>query len=424
MVRRAFIFAAALWCATPALAQEGPRASAELNQMCQADGGALWGVSLCGPLLVVDPITRTVWANTQDREGVLTAQGDGWSGVLPSGVGVANTALDWAGVRWAMVLSPLPDGETERRVLIAHEAWHRVQADLGFPAQDAPNAHLATERGRTLLRLEMRALATALRSRGVGQRRAIHDALTLRTARQAAYAQARAEEAALDRNEGLAAYTAARLGAGAQANAFALRRLDDYDRHQSLSRAFPEATGPAYGLLLDQLRPRWRQELGANTPADLLAMVSRPPAASPRAVADAAERYGGAQVTAEERTRAEAESMRLAGLRAAYAGPRLELALTSPRFEFNPSRITPIEGLGSHYELLTLRDVWGELRAEEGALLAPDFRTARAVRPGPDGLSGPGWRLTLAPGWALAPPTDEPVWRLVPGTTQTLPAPQ
>jgi len=167
MVIRGFLCAAVLALAPPAFAQEGPRAASELNAMCRADLGALWGVSLCGPLLVVTPATRAVWASEPDGEGVLSAQGEGYVGVLPQGVGVANTRVDWAGKRWIMVLDPLPDDATERRVLLAHEAFHRVQEELGFSAQNVPNAHLASERGRILLRLEMRALATALRSRGL-----------------------------------------------------------------------------------------------------------------------------------------------------------------------------------------------------------------------------------------------------------------
>lgn len=407
---------------TPALAQDGPQAAAELSEMCYADARALWGVSLCGPLLIVDPATRAVWASEADREGVLAAQGLGWVGVLPPGVGVANTAVDWAGVRWAMVLSPLPTDATERRVLLAHEAWHRIQPQLGFEAQSPANAHLASERGRTLLRLEMRALATALRSSGTGQRRAVQDALLLRAARHAAFPQARDQENGLDRNEGLANYTGVRLGAPNPLQ-YAIRTLDEFDAHEALSRAYATATGPAYGLLLDHYRPRWRSELAGGTPADTLAGIIRPDTPTPRAVTRASASYGGPQVAAEERARAEAEATRLEALRAAYAGPRLELALSQPRFEFNPNQITPIEGLGSHYQTLTLRDTWGELRADAGALIGPDFRSAIAAAPGPDGRAGPGWRLILAPGWTVAP-TGNGVWRIMPGPAQALPAPQ
>lgn len=41
--------------------------------------------------------------------------------MLPADAPVANTAVDWSGVRWTMVIS-LPESEIERRVVLAHEA--------------------------------------------------------------------------------------------------------------------------------------------------------------------------------------------------------------------------------------------------------------------------------------------------------------
>src|SRR5690606_15590447 len=149
--------------ATPVWAQDfsaAPPAARELRDMCGEDRGRLWGVSLCGPLLVGDPASRSVWASDQDREGLLTRAGDGGMGVRPDGVAAANHALVWAGVRWSMVLAPLARDAAERRVLIAREAWHRLQPQLRFEAHSPVAARLETERGRILLRLEMRALAT------------------------------------------------------------------------------------------------------------------------------------------------------------------------------------------------------------------------------------------------------------------------
>src|SRR5262245_11257925 len=120
--------------AAPAAAQDrelAATAAAELRQMCQADAARLWNISLCGPLMVVDPSTRRVWTSDPDGAGLLQQTGGGWVGGLPVGVTVANTTTEWAGVRWIQVLEPLPTDETHRRVLIAHEAWHRAQVALG-----------------------------------------------------------------------------------------------------------------------------------------------------------------------------------------------------------------------------------------------------------------------------------------------------
>ena len=200
---RAFIVATCLAvCASPALAQDyrlQTAAAGELQQMCGADAGQLWGASLCGPLLVVDANTRQVWATQRDNLNALTlSAGGGWAGTLPQGVPVANTTVDWGGVRWIMVVGPLPDDATTRRVLVAHESWHRVQASIGLPMQNAIAEHLETERGRYLLRLEMRALSTAMLSSGRARRNAVKDAIAFRMARLATFQEASAAEGALD----------------------------------------------------------------------------------------------------------------------------------------------------------------------------------------------------------------------------------
>lgn len=402
-------FVSALACfAFPAAAQDFSRemaASRELLQMCAADRRQLWGADLCGPLIIVDPATRQAWASQTDYEGVLQPGGGGWTGVLPAGVPVANSSVEWSGVRWIMLLAPLPDDAEQRRVLIAHEAWHRAQAAIGLAAQGSDASHLETERGRYFMRLELRALATAMLSRGRARDRAARDALAFRAARLAAFPQARASESALDRNEGLASYTGVKLGAGQNADMFAARTLDGYDRHDAFTRSYAYASGPAYGLILDHKAPGWRAGLGAFTPADILGAQLRLEPRSPRALQEDAERYGGQAIAAEERNRAEAQRVRIAEFRTRFGGgPRLELPLAQMQFEFDPSQITPIEGLGSVYQTVTLRDRWGEIRATQGALISADFTRLTASGAAPDGLSGPGWRLALNPAYILTAP--------------------
>jgi hypothetical protein len=404
--------------AAPAAAQDAllsAAAAAELREMCQADRGRLWAVNLCGPLIIVDPATRGAWASQADGAGVLRANGAGWMGALPDGVPMANTSVEWAGQRWIMVLAPLPQDAEDRRVVVAHEAWHRAQGAIGLASQSSDCGHLETERARYFLRLEFRALATAMRSRGSARRRAAREALVFRAARLAQFPQAAAQEAALDRNEGLASYTGVKLGAGENADMYAARTLDEYDRHEAYARAYAYASGPAYGLLLDQYRPDWRPALGDSAPADLLAAAIRARAPEPSRVARAAARYGGQSIAAEERQRAEAQRVRIAELRARFAGgPRLEIGLRQSQFEFDPLAVTPVEGLGSVYRTMTLRDRWGELRATEGALISADFTRLTVAQPGPDGRSGPGWTLALSPGFVVSQPDAAGVVRIIP----------
>lgn len=404
---RTVALALAFAYAVNALADRSPRAreamaAGELHDICAADHGRLWGASLCGPLIVVDPQTRSVWASQADAEGVLLRNEGGWIGRLPQGVTVANTSVEWAGVRWIMVMGPLPESAIERRVLVAHEAWHRVQGRIDLAAVSSENRHLESERGRYLLRLELRALERAMTTRGQARWRAAADALLFRATRLHAFEGAAAEEAALDRNEGLAAYTGMKLGAGRDAFSYAARTLSAYDHHNAYARAYAYASGPAYGLLLDQRDRSWRRKLGPDAPADLLTRALR--AASDAAALPSAEaRYGGLTIASEERARAEAQAALIADLRARFAeGPRLVLPLQQMQFEMDPNRVTPVDGLGSVYGVLTLRDAWGEIAVHEGGgLISPDFTQLTVPRPAPDGLSGPGWTLRLNPGFQV-----------------------
>ena len=403
--------------AAPAAAQDpltSASAAAELREICQADAGQLWGVNLCGPLMVVDPATRRVWTSQADTAGLLRQAGAGWVGGLPVGVPVANTTIEWAGVRWIQVRAPLPSDETHRRVLLAHEAWHRAQAQLGLAAQPSDCAHLESERARLLMRLEFRALGTAMRSSGRARRQAAQEALLFRAVRLSEIRNAGAQEDALDRNEGLAAYTGVRLGVADNPDLYVARTLDRYDRHDALARSYAYASGPAYGLLLDHFRPTWRRELGGAAPAHLLAGTLQLGAWRASDIARAGERYGMAQLAAEERTRAQARQARVAELSLRFdRGPRLELPLSNMQMEFDPNTVTPLENLGNFYPTLTIRDAWGELRATEGALISADIRRVLVSSPGPGAVSGPGWRLNLAPGYQLVGPDRAGIFRPV-----------
>jgi hypothetical protein len=257
----------------------------------------------------------------------------------------------------------------------------------------------------------LRALATAMLSNGRARRNATKDALAFRMARLASFPEAPAAESALDRNEGLASYTGVHLGAGDEAPLFAARTLNFYDQHDALARSYAYASGPAYGLLLDDYVRNWRASLAAWAPADLLVSPLRAEQLNARNLARRAERYGGPEIAAQERTRADNQRRLIAEITVRFSGVRLELPLGQMQFEFNPDQVTPVPGLGTVYQQLVLRDAWGEIRANEGALISPTFNLLTASRPNPGGLSGPGWTLALAPGYRIGAPDAQGVLR-------------
>ena len=140
------------------------KAVARFQSICEAQGKALWGRSLCGPIVIVNPKSHWTVASEQDPDKKFEKRGGVFVGVLPSTIDVANTAVDWGGRKWTMVMAPLPVDPYAQVALVAHEAFHRIQESMDLAGSDQPNAHLDTENGRLWFRLELRALARALRA--------------------------------------------------------------------------------------------------------------------------------------------------------------------------------------------------------------------------------------------------------------------
>jgi hypothetical protein len=408
---------AAAQAAPPDTAAEGA-ALRDYARACARDGGRLWGRSLCGNLLLVDPATRRAVGTGFAGTGFAGTgfAGIGFAGTLPESVTVANTSVRWAGADWAMVLLPLPRDRFARLQLLAHESFHREQPALGFPAASPVSPHLDERDGRLWLRLELRAWAAALRARGGDARPHVLDALRFRARRHARYPAADSLEATLERHEGLAEYTGARLALDATGLPPA-RVADDlaaFERRTTYVRSFAYATGPALGLLLDRFAPGWRPRV-RETPdlaRALAAAVRWDAAPEPEATTGArAARYGGPAVAAEEDARAAERARHVAALRALLVdGPALVLPMDAVQMAFDPNNVLSLDTLGTVYPTGTFRGAWGTLRlaGDGGVLVARDFRTLRVAAPSPADsaarpLRGTGWTLELAPGWALRP---------------------
>lgn len=121
---------------------------AEANDICRRDQRGLWGIELCGPLLFVDATTREVVANQADAAGVLKEKERLFVGKWPMEMNISNTAVDWGGKKWTMVMWPLPGDVQERTQLMLHELFHRVQDQLKLAGSNPPNSHLDTREGR------------------------------------------------------------------------------------------------------------------------------------------------------------------------------------------------------------------------------------------------------------------------------------
>lgn len=396
----------------------------ERQALCAHDHGRLWGQSLCGPMMFVDPATREAVLN-RESPGAIPDHGL-YRIRLAETVPLANTALEYGGTRWSMVLWPLPQDPVKRRILLMHESWHRLQPGLGLLGSGGlgTNGHLDTEPGRTWLRAELHALRTALLARGSARRQAIADALRFRAYRRSLWPNAAAQEDGLELNEGMAESTGidAALPQPAERVAAAVADIDHYEKQPSYVRSFAYATGPAYAELLDAVRPDWRRDVDAHFSfARAVAAAYRIslPAADRKAAELALGRYGGGEIRKEEARRARAIAVREQRYDKEFVrGPTLTFPLVDFSISYDPNAVESFAGHGSVYQTVRIGDVWGRLDVKSGgALVDTRFKAISvpiASAPACGGrLSGAGWSAELKPGFAVEASDGKPgSWKI------------
>jgi hypothetical protein len=384
----------------PAAAQvDQQRAEAyfkEAATLCQRDGGRLWGVSLCGPMVFADARTQTL-ATNQPRPTEEPSRA----------LGFANAPIDWGGSRWAAYIWDFTTsfGDARARgILLLHELFHRIQPELGLITPTGRNAHLDTLEGRVWLRLEWRALARALGQSGEDRKRALSDAAAFRLTRRSQFADAAENERVEEIREGLAQYTGTVATAASQAEAVAsaLEQLAAAEQHETfLQQAY--TTGVAYGILLDTASPDWRRRVRSDSDLGQMLMAALDVTPVANAV-EASARYGGAELRAAEQTRAEQRMALMRELRNRFVDGPVLVVPSGGGGTFNAVGATPIPGAGTVYVLPYRQSgAWGTLAATNGVLVGDDG-TRRL--PGPariDGanVTGEGWTVTVATGWVV-----------------------
>jgi len=371
--------------------------------------------------LFVDPASSEVVANQADAQGVLTMKDGLWTGTLPNNLSPANTAIDWLGVRWTMVLWPVDDSRKERERLLLHECFHRIQEGIGLPMADAVNSHLDAADGRIWLQLEWRALERALREPGTARNGAVADALRFRAYRRSLFPEAAVNEDRLELNEGMAEYTGVKLSSETtdELVSQAERALREGAWSISFVRSFAYASGPAYGALLDLSGCEWRKQVASAGDLGTLLATSygvKEIKADRQTATAAATRYQGAELIAQETRREEQHQKQIAAARHKFIeSPVLIFPLSKDvRYEFSPRNLMAVDSLNTVYPTMRLVDTWGILEVSEGAWLVRDaagpllraqvpapHSAAAAIAAGP--IKGEGWSLTLNEGWKIVP---------------------
>jgi hypothetical protein len=373
----------------------------EVTTLCERDAGRLWGVSLCGPMVIFDQATGTRATSQPEPEGPPPRFG-----------GQADGPVSWGGLRWfAFPLWMLPaDDADARQQNMLHGLFHRIQPEMEFMQgmSDGFNEHLDTFEGRVWMQLEWRALRRALESSAGGRDEAIADALAFRRERRLLFPGAADNERRDELREGLASYTgiAAWANSPADARRAAASALPVGEAHWSFIGSFEAASGPAYGVLLDDLMPQWRRQLRSTS--DLGDMLASATNGTPTTdLAAAAARYDGESLRAAEEARDRAQQLRVAELRQRFVdGPVLSMPAGGSGTSDTRGSVG-IPGVGTvFFNHFTLSAQWGRLTADGGVLRAADGRTVSVPVSGQlegSTLQGDGWSVTLNAGWVVRP---------------------
>src|SRR4051812_47436335 len=159
----------------------------EVTKLCERDPGRLWGVSLCGPMVIFDQRTRTRATSQPEPDGP-----------LPRFPGMADGPVSWGGARWfSFPLYMLANTDADvRQQNMLHGLFHRIQPELEWmqASDDGFNELLDPREGRVWLQLEGGALPRALEPPARDGADAIADALAFRRERRGRFPAAAENE--------------------------------------------------------------------------------------------------------------------------------------------------------------------------------------------------------------------------------------
>ncbi|MGV2450547.1 UNVERIFIED_CONTAM: hypothetical protein POZ17_08590 [Ralstonia mannitolilytica] len=372
----------------------------------------LWNKDLYGPMILIDPKTREFFANEPDSEGMLKRNGTLYSGVLPATINIANTAINWGGKRWAMIMLPLPESKENRINLLAHESFHSIQPLLGFTLNNAENNHLDQKEGRIYLRLELEALKQAVRSNSEKEmKQHLTNALIFRKYRNTLYKGSETTENLLELNEGIAEFTGLIVSGRNkdQTRSYFLNGIEGFMKNPTFVRSFAYYTTSVYGYLLYHKDPDWNKKIDAKTDLTgyfIKAFDIRIQADLQKAVEKLSDNYNGTSIIKEETDREEQTKKRIAEYKLKFIQqPHFEIKFEKMNVSFDPRNIVPVEDKGTVYPNIRITDLWGILTVENGALMSPNWdkiSISNPVNTENKKVSGDGWILELTDGYTIA----------------------
>jgi len=371
----------------------------------------IWKEPVYGPMLLVFPESHLAYANEPDSAGILKPVDGVYKGSLPSSMIIGNTAVEWGGKTWSMVMWPPPADRDARLNLLAHESFHRIQKRMGLPMRSPTVDFLGTMQGRIYFLLELQALKAALAqptdNRGID----LGNALLFREKLHQLFPKTFETERLLEMNEGLAEYTGVMLGRPAATIPAHLDRIiDSAENQKSLIRSAAYITGPVYGYLLFQKAPDWTLKIDSNADfAELLSAyyhIKRVNAVSDEELQKAQKLYPYDAIVAAEGLK-EKKRLQMAKYYTELFTQKTVLTLTLHQMNvgFDPRNLFDLGDYGTVYPTAQVKDDWGQLEVSGNGMLMKNWHVvtlpAAGIQAAGDTLKGDGWLLHLNIGWKL-----------------------
>jgi len=382
-----------------------------IEEISNADGGSLWGQTLAGPVMFVDRQSRKIIANVPDKQNLLKLKDGVYTGIYPKEKLVDIISVEYGGTLFAMVR--LPDQEDDYRIkaLTIHSLVHCMQVKKGISPPRFNNRHMNEKNARMWLKLEWKALKSALAAEGEERLTAVRDALIFRGARHEAYPEFISDETRFENYEGLPTFSYTLLCTQSREEQ-KQKLLDGIDFYYNLSYGsnYGFIHGALYGyllydkgFLLSEIKSD-SVDLGALT---AVAYDITMPEILRDVAGSIAINYDLEVIEQEEAERVarikEASQKRLS----AYTEkPVVFFDLESPSFGFEPGDLNSLDTLGTIYTSLRVSDNWGKLVVEKsGCLVSYNLKEirvpAKSVKISKAHISGEGWDLYLTDSWEL-----------------------
>ncbi|HWK04789.1 MAG TPA: hypothetical protein VNS58_14210 [Puia sp.] len=372
----------------------------------------IWNEKVYGPTLFVDPPSRVTYANMPDSAGILKPDGGIYKGVLPIEVMIANTSILWQSKRWSVILWPLPTDRDDRRNLVLHESFHRIQDKLGLPQRSPTVDHLSSMYGRIYFLLELQALKAAL-SKPVSQRGTdLTNALVFREKRHELFPNTFKNERILEMSEGLAEYTGVILGRQRDSiRQHLYQQIDSAEERKSLIRSCAYFTGPVYGYLLYEKSPGWTLKTDSNS--DFPVLISKvyhidlPKHPVSNSVAVLEKRYNGNAIFKSEKLKEQKRRQTVNQYTDLFTRkPVLTIALIKMGISFNPNTLFDLGEYGTVYPTAEIKDTWGQLTVSSTGVLMKDWKVitlpaSEGISINGRGIEGKGWKLLLNEHWEM-----------------------